>query len=119
MAVRAWNARNREKLREKERRRYARNPQRSLGSKLKRYGMTLQQFQAMSAAQEGKCAICRRMDSAGRRLAVDHDHQSGKVRGLLCGLCNPGIGYFGNDPSLLLQAAVYLLALGGKDAPQP
>lgn len=70
-----------------------------------KYGMTPAMFAQMSADQEGCCAICRRVD---RDLVVDHDHESGAVRGLLCGLCNSGIGMLGDDPGLIIKAATYL-----------
>lgn len=41
-------------------------------------------------------------------MSVDHDHTSGKVRGLLCGRCNAGVGYFRDDPALMEQAAIYI-----------
>jgi len=58
--------------------------------------------------QEGVCAICRRPPSAMTHLAVDHDHSTGVVRGLLCGACNLGLGNFRDDPDLLWRANQYL-----------
>ncbi len=60
----------------------------------------------MFAAQEGACAICHRTD---RPLNIDHCHDSGKVRGLLCGPCNRGIGFLEDDVTLLQSAIDYLL----------
>jgi hypothetical protein len=68
----------------------------------------------MLEAQGGCCAVCRKPESARNKrgellpLAVDHCHQTGKVRALLCSLCNKGIGLFGDDPALLRAAADYL-----------
>jgi hypothetical protein len=55
------------------------------------------------------CAICRQPErTPGRALAVDHDHATGEVRGLLCGNCNRGIGFLGDSAELLESAAGYL-----------
>jgi hypothetical protein len=70
----------------------------------RRYGLTVAQFQNMVAAQSGKCAIC----NLSARLYVDHDHDRGHIRGLLCHQCNAGLGYFKDDCSLLSSAAVYI-----------
>lgn len=90
----------------------------SRSKKLRRYGLTIEQYEAMFAAQGGVCAICRlpeRNRQPHRKdgkwvdpLAIDHDHATGKVRGLLCMLCNTAIGKFGDDPVMLRQAADYL-----------
>lgn len=57
--------------------------------------------------RERGCEVCG-VILAGRELAVDHCHESGKVRGLLCHSCNMGIGQFKDSPELLRKAAVYL-----------
>jgi hypothetical protein len=64
----------------------------------------------MLAAQDERCAICRSPDWPGKdsRPHVDHDHETGRVRGLLCGLCNNGLGQFKDDPARLRAAADYL-----------
>jgi hypothetical protein len=72
-----------------------------------RFGITLKEYDAMLAEQSGGCAICGGVDT--RALAVDHDHQTGQVRALLCGPCNTGIGHLGDDPKRILAAAAYLL----------
>jgi hypothetical protein len=79
-------------------------------SELKRkYGMTAADFDAMAARQGGLCAICGSPPSEGRKnLALDHDHATGRVRGLLCGPCNRGIGHFRDDPELMHLAIEYL-----------
>lgn len=75
-----------------------------------RYGITLEEYDRMFALQSGVCAICKQPenDAYKRRLSVDHDHETGKVRGLLCHQCNTGIGKFGDDIKRLLSAAKYL-----------
>lgn len=77
------------------------------------FGMSLKDFQAMHEAQDGKCAICGTKDAGTHRgkskaLAVDHDHKTGKIRGLLCEACNQGIGKLKDDPEILRKAADYL-----------
>lgn len=76
--------------------------------KLRKYGLTVTDYQKMFDAQGGVCAICKDACPSGRRLAVDHDAPTGKVRGLLCMNCNNGIGRFGHDLKRLLAAAEYL-----------
>ena len=59
--------------------------------------------------QGGVCAICFGPGVASRRLAVDHDHNTGKVRGLLCADCNRALGGFKEDPTTLGRATTYIL----------
>lgn len=72
----------------------------------KNYGITMQEYEEMFELQEGTCAICG--DEQDDMLFVDHDHETGEVRGLLCLHCNSGIGYFGDDVSKLEKAIAYL-----------
>lgn len=73
------------------------------------YGLSVEQYNDMFVAQGGRCAICKKHQSEfKRRFAVDHDHETGVVRELLCTKCNPGIGYFKDNPENLRQAALYL-----------
>jgi len=75
----------------------------------KKYGITAAEFDAMVAAQGGGCAICTvSVNPDANNLAVDHCHTTGRVRGILCGRCNRGIGNFNDDPSLLEKAVIYL-----------
>lgn len=89
------------------------------------YGLTLDDYDRMRAAHDDLCAICRRVETRiknGRvkMIAVDHDHVTGEVRGLLCHQCNTGIGCFKDDPSLLEAAIAYLRgARRFKPAPPP
>ena len=75
-----------------------------------KYGLTTEQFDALLAGQGGVCAICGTLEWMGRGNAphTDHDHATGRVRGVLCGNCNNGIGMFGDDPARLRAAADYL-----------
>ncbi len=76
------------------------------------YGLSPEQYQAMMIEQDGRCAICCTSEWGGRskKPNVDHDHVTGKVRGLLCEACNLGLGKFGDDPERVRAAAAYLEA---------
>lgn len=73
----------------------------------KRYGLTLDQYDQLLESQAGVCAICHNKDET-ELLSIDHCHSSNEIRGLLCGKCNRGLGNFGDDVSLLLNAVNYL-----------
>jgi hypothetical protein len=79
-------------------------------ARLRAYGLTVEAYESLLASQEGKCAICQTtaIKGAGKRLAIDHCHASGKVRGILCGNCNRGLGHFDHNPDLLRAAITYL-----------
>lgn len=72
-----------------------------------RYGITPDEYAGMLADQEGRCAICRRPPQ-GRRLAVDHCHTTGQVRGLLCAPCNTTLGKIEDDPAIVERMVSYL-----------
>jgi hypothetical protein len=75
----------------------------------RKYDMTALEFDLLLATQAGGCAICEiEVNPDGPALAVDHCHTTGRVRGILCGLCNKAIGLFRDDPLLLEKAVVYL-----------
>ena len=73
------------------------------------YGLTLQAFEALSIQQGGVCAICGKPNRADRRLVVDHDHKTGKVRALLCDPCNLVLGYMDDNVARLQLAIDYVL----------
>lgn len=75
---------------------------------LSQYGLTLEQYAEMEKSQDGKCWICHLPEKLGQRLSVDHDAETGAVRGLLCRDCNRGIGLLRHDPERLRRAALYL-----------
>lgn len=89
----------------------AANPEHDRGHKrerdLRRFGITMAEYQALSDAQDGRCAICGAQPN-GKALAVDHCHSSAKVRGLLCSSCNTAIGLLKDSPGLLRKAIDYL-----------
>lgn len=75
------------------------------------YNMTKADYEAMELAQDGCCAICRGYSgwrANGGRLVVDHDHETGLVRGLLCPSCNRGLGQFRDSPEFLTSASNYI-----------
>jgi len=57
-----------------------------------RYGISVQEYEELLDAQAGGCALCGGTHRSGRRLHVDHDHETGRVRGLLCYPCNQAVG---------------------------
>lgn len=76
-------------------------------NQIKKYGINIVTYEFMLQEQDGKCWICGLEDNEGK-LAVDHDHNTGEVRGLLCRNCNRGLGMFRDDPTLLLKAHKFL-----------
>ena len=77
------------------------------------FGITRQEYAEMFHAQNGVCAICSQPETATRNgrikaLAVDHDHESGEIRGLLCSDCNTGIGKLKEDRDIMVSAIRYL-----------
>ncbi len=84
--------------------------------RMKRFDLDAEGYIALLEEQGHVCAICLNPEGAidprnGRlkALAVDHDHSTGTVRGLLCGNCNKGIGNLGDNPERLIAAAAYLM----------
>ena len=80
---------------------------------LKKYGLTIKEWEELFDKQNGTCAICNLPETlidrgTLRRLAVDHCHSTGKVRSLLCSKCNKAIGLLNDDLSLLNKAVSYL-----------
>lgn len=76
---------------------------------LARLGATPEMYDDLFQAQQGVCAICGYPpEMLGKRLSVDHDHKTKKVRGLLCKACNLGLGSFRDDKRRLLRAVTYL-----------
>lgn len=75
---------------------------------MKTYGLAVGAYAQLYIAQGGVCAICHRATGASRALSVDHDHETGLVRGLLCRPCNTLVGYFRNSPEAFRRAAEYL-----------
>jgi len=103
----AWRAKNPEAARAKDRAYYAAHPETRRRYELRRkFDLAPEQYAEMLEAQGGACAVCRKEDR--RALSVDHDHQTGRVRGLLCSTCNQAIGLLGDDAAALRAALAYL-----------
>lgn len=114
----------RERIKRRERERYAIDPEfrerrKAYARKHQRrhdlrrkYGISEEQFEEMLRRQGGRCAVCDR----GEKLHVDHDHITGRVRGLLCGKCNRALGLLADDPERITALAEYAAqhhAIGG------
>lgn len=125
-----WREKNKDKLREYYKKRYSetkdqvavRHKEYYKNNKDKKkeydfhhyYGITIHEYDELLMKQNGVCAICGKPEThiqygKFRPLSVDHDHATGKVRGLLCTGCNRGIGFLRDDPKLLNKAAEYLV----------
>lgn len=87
---------------------YRKNKFDLLKEQVKKYGITVEDFNKMLEEQGGVCAICKSNCNINRRLCIDHCHTTGKVRGLLCSECNSGIGKLKDDKELLKSALAYL-----------
>ncbi|MBF0721384.1 endonuclease VII domain-containing protein [Sanguibacter inulinus] len=102
--VARYRARHPERVRESERR-----------SSLRRYGLTPELYDQMLEEQQGACAICRKPETVvdpatatTKPLAVDHCHETGQTRALLCQRCNVAIGLLAHDPKTIRSAATYV-----------
>ena len=99
---RAYKDANKDRLRKQHRDRHLK----------KSYGIVSEEFDLLVLAQLNLCAICFRY--FGKRLHVDHDHRTGRIRGLLCGKCNKAIGLLDDQPQLAQAAANYLHRVGNR-----
>lgn len=77
----------------------------------KQYGITEEDYQNRLQQQGGRCALCRKLPNKKVRLSVDHDHATGRVRGLLCGRCNRGLGRFEWDVGVLRRLIAYVAGI--------
>jgi len=93
----------------RERKRKSINPLAKKDSELRRlYGITINEYLTMLSKQGEFCKNCKQECKTKLSLSVDHDHKSGKIRGLLCNRCNRAIGMFEDNKELLRLAANYL-----------
>ena len=79
----------------------------------RQYGINFKQYHILIQKQNNKCAICKikiniSMISRGKGMCIDHDHKTGNIRGILCSVCNRGLGHFRDNPKLLNFAITYL-----------
>lgn len=80
----------------------------------KAYRITMQSYLEMLKLQENVCMICLRTpEQTGRKFAVDHNHRTGEIRGLLCSNCNTAIGLLGDHGGNVYRAAMYLQGYNG------
>ena len=106
---------NKEKIDQKAKDWYNNNKDRSKGSAIQRkYGITTEIFNQMRESQQYRCAICGTgEDSLKKKLVIDHCHNTGKVRKLLCTNCNVAIGMFKESPRIMFLAMEYLKEFNG------
>ena len=98
-----------EKRRKREARRLEKDPMVKRRAELLRvYGITLEEWYDIYDSQNGVCAICKQECKTRKSLSVDHDHETGDIRGLLCNRCNRALGLFRDDPEVLKNATRYL-----------
>lgn len=95
------------------------NRRRGRMDRLRTRGLTLEDFEKMFIAQEGRCKICqgdlvregvynKKGEDRSRLACVDHNHRTGGIRAILCNRCNRALGMFGDDTEVLQKAAAYL-----------
>lgn len=103
-----YNIENRDIINNKSKIYRINNPKKCRDIQLKlKYGISLDEYNALFLKQGGVCKICGKYQQH-ENLAVDHNHKTGKVRGLLCSSCNKGLGYFKDNPIILKEAIKYL-----------
>lgn len=108
-ASQRWRTNNRERVNRLVREWGKRNPDRLRDIQLRtEHGISKKIYDDMFSAQRGVCAICRQPETVKKSMPVDHDHATGAIRGLLCGLCNKGLGMFKDKTELLARAIRYL-----------
>ena len=107
-----WRLNNLERSRQNSKNYQKKHPEQLLKWQLKKYNLTVKQYNILIEKQKNKCAICgqapKGMQNSKKRLCVDHNKKTGKVRGLLCGACNIGLGHFNHSTILLKKAIKYL-----------
>ena len=104
-----WRRGNSEVNRARRKQLYWENPKRQADACRKsKFGIKPEQYQQLLDSQNGVCAICREKDRSGRALAVDHNHATNHIRGLLCQSCNTAIGLLRDDADLIQRAMDYI-----------
>lgn len=106
---RALYAANPEKYNARLRAWHAANPERRRFQRLKdRLGMSQQEYEVLFDSQGGACAICKNLNWNGKTPNVDHDHITGKIRGILCHNCNTALGRIMDDPKIAQAMGDYI-----------
>lgn len=112
--VTGWQRANKDRYNAKQRRYRAANKERIRDQYVRRtFGITLADYERMLDEQDGGCAICGAPEPEGSSLHVDHDHDTGEVRALLCFPCNNALGLLGDDPERVATLLEYLEEPGG------
>lgn len=108
--MRGWYKRNIERVKQAKKSQPSRSYSDRREKRLRKYGISSAEYDAMLIVQGGACSICSSTDPKhwSGRFMVDHCHSTRKVRGLLCATCNTGLGLFSDDSSLLTRAVAYL-----------
>ena len=109
-----WKLKNPSKMMDYKKRWAERNPEKIAFYQWRqhirrKYKISVEEYNNLFESCQGRCSICNvRQTECKKKLAVDHNHTDGKIRGLLCSQCNVGLGMFNDDPNLLLKAIEYL-----------
>jgi copper chaperone CopZ len=111
-----WNMDNKDKIQTIEKKWQKANPEKLRAKSMrKKYGISIAEYDFLLLKQEDQCGICKRHKSSFTiRLCIDHNHSTGKIRGLLCSNCNRGLGLFQDRADWLRNAANYLDISDGK-----
>lgn len=114
-SAKLYKLKNKDRIREYNRGKYQRNIHKERANHLfKTYGLTTKEYDTMYSAQNGKCKLCgytpniKDTHSRNRFLHVDHCHKTNRIRGLLCGNCNTGLGLLKDNVEVLTKAIEYL-----------
>lgn len=109
-----WQEKNAARCKENVKKRWARKSRELMDQRRNwQYGITNEIYEALLSSQGGGCGICGRKENISRKgkpraMSVDHCHETGAVRGLLCNNCNAAIGHLQDDVEIVLKAALYL-----------
>lgn len=104
-----WKSENKDRKRKTDKLWYLRNKEKVHNIGMGKYGITTADYNIMLKAQNNCCKICNRHElEFTKKLAVDHCHYSGKIRGLLCTYCNRGLGFFKDNIDTLKAAILFL-----------
>lgn len=102
IAHKKWTENNKETVRE-----YRAKDKWTLKKRCDRHGITVEEFWTLYEEQDGTCPVCDTAIEA-EDSAIDHNHETGMVRGILCKNCNRGLGLLGDSPDTMARAAQYL-----------